>query len=95
MTASIGVTAVAAGLVAANFATAAQAAPLVDDYWGGNDGTYNNDVVGDVNYFQINNATVARTGNDLSVVFSTTYSGGNVGNSGTNLGALFFGEVSK
>lgn len=95
MSLSIRRSALGVGLVAAGFASSAQAAPIADTYWGGNDGSFNADVVGDVAQFQVNNATVTRTGNDLTVVFDTTYSGANVGTLGTNLGALFFGELSQ
>ena len=88
------ITPLLAGLLLTGFAAGAQAAPILDTYWGGNDLGYNQDVVGDVDEFQINSATITQSGANLIVQFDTTYSGSNVGTLQTNLGALFFGEIA-
>ena len=85
--------ATAAAILAAT-TSLAQAAPYADTYWGGNDGTYNADVVaapGDTR-FNITSMEVTRAANNLIVVVNTNYSGTNVGALNTNVGALFIGD---
>jgi hypothetical protein len=88
-----------AAVVLAATATLVQAAPVnyADTYWGGNDGSFNSDVVaasGDTR-FNISSMDVERVANNLIVVINTNYSGTNVGTLGTNVGALFIGDPLK
>lgn len=89
-----------AGLFLTGFVSGAQSAPVtVDDsvqatsYWGGNEtGSWGNDeIIGTDSVFGITNMVVSQVGNTLNVVINTFYSGTNIGNSGTTLGALFLG----
>ena len=87
--------ATAAAILAAT-TSLAQAAPVnyADTYWGGNDGTYNADVVSAPldTRFNISSMDVERVANNLIVVVNTNYSGTNVGAINTNVGALFIGD---
>lgn len=93
-----------AGLCLTAFVSGAQSAPVVVDdsvlatsYWGGNEtnGWGNDEIVGTDSTFGINGMTVNQVGTTLNVVIDTFYSGTNIGNLGTTLGALFLGETSK
>ncbi len=87
----------AASLYAVASACTAQATPVtyVDTYYGGNDGSYNTDVIGNKNVFDIFSMIVEKVSTNLVVTINTNYSGNNVGNLGTRLGALFIGDPSK
>jgi len=86
---------VIAGLFAAG--ASAQAAPIVIDdtganaYWGGNDGSWNADIVGDSG-FEIFSLSADKVGANLVVVVNTNFVDGYEGNS---LGALFIGNPAK
>jgi hypothetical protein len=79
------------------FASAAHATPVtyIDTYYGGDDGSYNSDVVGDVNKFNIFSMDVERVLNNLVVNIKTNYAGSNIGSFGTRLGSLFIGDPKK
>jgi hypothetical protein len=88
-----------AGVAFAMLATAAvsqsQAAPVtvMDTYFGGNDYSFNADVIGS-SKFEIFSMVVDRIGNNLKVVINTNYAN-HVGELGTKLGSLFIGDPSK
>lgn len=95
-----------AGLFIAGFQGGALAAPVtlggVGDltsgattYWGGNptNSYTNRDIIGTATIFGVESLVASRDGTTLNVVITTYYSGSNIGNSGTSLGALFLGPA--
>lgn len=90
--------ATAAGALLLATTTLAHSTPVnyADTYWGGNDGSYNADVVaasGDTR-FNISSMDVERVANNLIVVINTNYAN-YVGALGTKLGSLFIGDPTK
>lgn len=95
-----------AGLFIAGFQGGAVAAPVTlggandstfgaSTYWGGTptNSYANRDIIGTDTIFGVESLVASRDGTTLNVVISTYYSGVNIGNLGTSLGALFLGPV--
>lgn len=80
-------------ILAAGMTSAAGAATVGDNYWGGIRPSGTGDVIGGTN-FEVTSMNVERVGNDLNVVISTNYANaaGTASALGTRMGSLFIGD---
>jgi hypothetical protein len=83
----------AGAILAGVMTSAASAATVSDNYWGGIRPSGTGDVIGGSN-FEVTNMVVERIGDDLNVVINTNYANvaGSAAALGTRMGSLFIGD---